>query len=278
MREQVIRIERRSAAAPDVVYRLLTDIASWPRWAPRMVHGATVSTFDNSEPGAVGTVRHIGGVDEEIVEARPPHLQRYTINRGLPVSNYDGCVRISPEGAGSHVSWTVRFTGRFPMVGPAVRLLCHLSISALASALVKAADEETIIKTRHTDHVVPDIDTFAERFITAIETSNLDAIRTLFADDAILLHPFGRVEGIADIERFYTNLFSQAPVSARLGSVIVSGTSVLFEICSADAPDDAGPMAIDHATLDANGRIRRLIAAYRPGGPVSGHQLPTDGQ
>ncbi|MBF4997256.1 SRPBCC family protein [Nocardia sp. BSTN01] len=278
MREQAIRIERHSSAGPEVVYRLLTDIAGWPRWAPRIVHGATVSTFGNSEPGAVGTIRHIGGVDEEIVDAQPPHLQRYTINRGLPVSNYDGCVRISPDGAGSHVSWTARFTGRFPLIGPAVRLLCHLSISALASALVKAADEEAIIEPPISDPAVPDIDTFAERFITAIESSNLDAIRTLFADDATLLHPFGRVEGIADIERFYTNLFSQAPVSARVGSVIVSGTSVVFEICSADAPDDAGPMAIDHATLDDNGRIRRLIAAYRPGGPVSGHQLPGDGR
>jgi Polyketide cyclase / dehydrase and lipid transport len=130
---------------PAAIYELLEDVPGWPGWAPLVGHACFVRE-GSPRVGGAGAIRRVGGlgvvnVDEEIVEARPPHYQRYRINRGLPVSDHTGEVHIEPLGPGSAVLWTGRFTVKAPGFGPVLRFLLARAIGLLATAAVRRADQ-----------------------------------------------------------------------------------------------------------------------------------------
>jgi hypothetical protein len=146
MREQSFRIQRQSAAPPQVVYALIEDVPGWTKWAPLVRH-ARFERKGSPRIGGAGAIRRVGGlgflnVDEAILEDRPPHYHRYTIARGLPVSTYCGEVHIEPLGSGSALLWTGTFTARLPGLGPILRVLLARAIDMLATAVVTAAERE----------------------------------------------------------------------------------------------------------------------------------------
>jgi len=107
--------------------------------------------------GGVGAIRRMGGyglsVDEEILEARPPHYQRYTILRGAPVKNYCGEVHLEPAGGGTALLWTVRFTSTVPGLGPVLRIALGFLIGLVVKAMIKAAEND--LRARHTQPEIP---------------------------------------------------------------------------------------------------------------------------
>jgi uncharacterized protein YndB with AHSA1/START domain len=145
MGEQSIRVQRHSSAPPSAIYPLLADVPGWPRWAPAGAKAAYVRE-GSPDVGGVGAIRRMGGyglsVDEEILEARPPHYQRYTILRGAPVKNYCGEVHLEPAGSGTALLWTVRFTATVPGLGPGLRIALGFLIDLVAKALLKMAESD----------------------------------------------------------------------------------------------------------------------------------------
>ncbi|WP_156686335.1 SRPBCC family protein [Mycobacterium sp. Marseille-P9652] len=150
MGEQTFRVQMQSSASPDVLFAILEDVPGWTGWAP-MVTSATYTTQGSTRPGDAGTVRRITGagilkIDEKILEVRPPHYQRYSLTRGLPVSDYVGEVHLTPLGAGTALLWTGRFTASTPGLGPLLRIGLHRAIVGMAASLVEKAERAARIE------------------------------------------------------------------------------------------------------------------------------------
>jgi hypothetical protein len=100
-----------------------------------------------------------------------------------------------------------------------------------------------------------------EAYIDAVNAVDIDRLTSLFADDASLHHPLGSFEGQAAIRDFYlTNVLAHAPRITGSGWVVEDNRAV-FEL-EATAGGRASH-AIDHCTVDGEGRITRMAIAYR---------------
>ena len=136
-----VQAVRRSAAPPAVVYRVLADVAHWPRW----VRGLTSARIDRQgtpDPEGAGGIRvmRILWFDvarEEITESRPPNFQAYEITAGLPVSHYAGTVRIDSDGTGSRITWQSEFVPYMPGTGWVLRTVLQGTVTLLASGLAR---------------------------------------------------------------------------------------------------------------------------------------------
>ncbi|TPG36460.1 SRPBCC family protein [Mycolicibacterium hodleri] len=136
------RVERMVSAPPASIYNLLADVPNWKDWASMVNHSELVQHGDPDPLGA-GAVRRMGGikfilVDEEILEASPPHYQRYTATRGLPVRDYRGEVRLDPVDGGTHLVWTGAFEPLVPGTGWLLAAFLRVSISRIVSGAYAA--------------------------------------------------------------------------------------------------------------------------------------------
>ncbi len=120
-------IEARSTAPADQLFALLADAPGWPRWAGASIREAAWLRTGTPAPGGVGAVRRLGArplcTVETITEYEPPQRMSWSV-RGLPVRDYVGTVELVPDGDGTVVRWSGRFSGpRFlrPLLRRAVR-------------------------------------------------------------------------------------------------------------------------------------------------------------
>ena len=140
------RVERETAAAPERIYNLLADAPAWKDWAPLVSYSELIRQGTPDRLGA-GAVRRIGGlgflrVDEEILEARPPHYQCYKAVRGIPVSEYRGEVHLDSVDGRTKLVWTGTFTPRVPGSGRLLATLLGLTIGAIADSAITIAEKD----------------------------------------------------------------------------------------------------------------------------------------
>jgi uncharacterized protein YndB with AHSA1/START domain len=139
------RVERATTAPPTRVYDLLADAAAWREWVPFIGYSELIRR-GTPDPLGAGAVRRVGvfkgvSVDEEIVEARPPHYQRYTGVRGFPVSQYCGEIRLSEVDNGTELLWTVSFEQRVPGTGRTLAMIFRAVITKMANRAISVAEE-----------------------------------------------------------------------------------------------------------------------------------------
>ncbi len=115
-----------------------------------------------------------------------------------------------------------------------------------------------------------------KKYIEAVQRKDFDTVVSLFAADAEFSTPTGPVLHGAEIGKFYkTTVASTQNLIVRAQSFVGSGAECYFEIWTkskknADGiwvPDADGEFirgAIDHFTLDANGKVTRLVAFPAP--------------
>jgi uncharacterized protein YndB with AHSA1/START domain len=133
--------EKTVAAPIQTVWDTLSDHVGMSQWGP----GITVTLDKNGtpEPNGVGAVRRIAspgpGPDilEEVVTYEAPHLFGYKALSGTPFPGYAGEVRLTPAGAGTHISYTISTTASFPLVKAPLALLCRGLLGFLARASKK---------------------------------------------------------------------------------------------------------------------------------------------
>ena len=135
-----------SSAPPQRIYDLLADAAAWRRWAAPLVSYSELIRQGTPDPLGAGAIRRIGGLkvvraDEEILEARPPHYQRYTAVRGLPASNYCGEVQLDEVETGTKLIWTGTFEPRIPGTGWLLAALLRLAIGMIANRAIAVAEQ-----------------------------------------------------------------------------------------------------------------------------------------
>jgi|SRR5690348_15782670 uncharacterized protein YndB with AHSA1/START domain len=101
------------------------------------VFGAKITRVNDGTDGTrngVGSARdlRIGPLPsftETVVEAIPDQLIRYRITRGGVLKDHEGVMRFEPQGAGTHLDYTITFDGKAPGIGPFVRAMLTRGVS-----------------------------------------------------------------------------------------------------------------------------------------------------
>jgi hypothetical protein len=108
----------------------------------------------------------------------------------------------------------------------------------------------------------------AQRYVELIAAVRYDEVGTLFADDAVFVTPIGKVlHGSTDIGKFYAELMPKLKPRNVPISFIADGDECIMELVSATNLDNYGKYrlaAIDHFTVNKQGKIRHLIVYLRP--------------
>jgi hypothetical protein len=119
--------------------------------------------------------------------------------------------------------------------------------------------------------------TVGRKYIDLVQKREWEAVANLFAPTAVVYAPTGKVyRGAAEIHRFYTVEASQLTgLVARPQGFVGSKTECYFEIWARSKKDADGVYvldpngefvrnAIDHFTLDDQGRVIEMVAHSAP--------------
>ena len=132
-----------SAAPPSVVFGLLADGTTWPRWSP-------IGSFELEREGgeggeSVGAIRvfKTGRVvnREEIVEIRPPESFSYQVLSGLSIKNHRADVILTEMEGGTSIVWRERFEASPPGTGWLTSKMLRGFVARCAQGLARAAAE-----------------------------------------------------------------------------------------------------------------------------------------
>lgn len=123
----------------DRAYAFLAEHENLAAAAPGLRVQRLRDGTDGQRNGA-GSVRKLSvgpllPFEETVVEAVPDELIRYRITKGSPLRDHEGELRFAPAGAGTTVTWTIRFRSAIPGAGgPLARVLDTIVRRALANA------------------------------------------------------------------------------------------------------------------------------------------------
>lgn len=135
-----------AAAPPERVYDLLADAEAWSRWAGPMVAEGSWVRFGDPAPGGVGAVRRVGrrpvfGREEITAAERPSHHAYRLVGGPNPVRNYRADVHLTPDGAGTRITWRGEFDPIVPGTGAVLARAYRALIRSLARGLAAGAAE-----------------------------------------------------------------------------------------------------------------------------------------
>ncbi|HKA93857.1 MAG TPA: SRPBCC family protein [Acidimicrobiia bacterium] len=119
MRRRHIEVTAHSDAAPDAVFALLADGATWPRWSP-------IESFELERegdpppegPGAIRVFRRGRTVGrDQLVDVAPAERFVYASLSGLPVRDYLAEVELTAVVGGTEIRWQATFSPKMPGTG-----------------------------------------------------------------------------------------------------------------------------------------------------------------
>jgi len=136
-----IEVERLVPAPRDKVWAIVSDHEGMRKWMPvREVVRRRPGSPDPNGVGAVRTIRGMGLVLEERITAfEPDERLEYVLTEGAPIRDHVGEVRLSSEGEGTRVRWTVRFEPIVPGTGWLLRAALKRGLEQGLDGLVKRA-------------------------------------------------------------------------------------------------------------------------------------------
>jgi uncharacterized protein YndB with AHSA1/START domain len=129
------------AASIDTVWDKLSHHVGMSQWGPGIT--VTMDKLGTDDSNGVGAIRRIASpgpgpdIVEEVVTFEAPHVLGYKALSGTPFPGYSGEVRLTPARAGTHISYTVSATARFPLVKAPLAALCRMLLHMLARASTK---------------------------------------------------------------------------------------------------------------------------------------------
>lgn len=144
-----VEAEQTARAAPAVVWALVSDATTYPRWGPWSKAGYRRQGDDSPRgPGAVYWLRssrryglrHPVSV-EKILDAEEGRRLAYAVIGGIPVRNYRAEVTLTPAAGGTSIRWAASWdrtlAGR--LVQRSLRVLYPQIVADLARAAEKQA-------------------------------------------------------------------------------------------------------------------------------------------
>jgi hypothetical protein len=119
VRRRQLQVSAHARAAPAVVFGLLADGTSWPRWSP--IESFQLERAGDPPPEGPGAIRvfrrgRTTGRDQ-IVEVIPGRRLGYVSLSGLPVRDYRATVDLQPTHGGTDIRWRASFLPRIPGTG-----------------------------------------------------------------------------------------------------------------------------------------------------------------
>jgi len=133
---------REVAAPPEVVFDVLTDHRGYADITP--MRRSELEREGEPAPNGVGAIRALRSVGpplrEEVVSYERPSRFSYKVVSGIPVRDHLGTVLLTPEGAGTRVTYAVKTTPTLPLVGGAVVAVTKLAIKQLLSGITTESE------------------------------------------------------------------------------------------------------------------------------------------
>ena len=121
----------------------------------------------------------------------------------------------------------------------------------------------------------------AKRYVDLTNAKQYGELHTLFAEDAVFLTPVGKVlRGSKEIGAFYSTMIESLGADLVPISFISDGADCVMELAARTKNDKAAGKgfqlsAIDHFTVNAEGKIIHMIVYVRPGRL---HDTPSQGE
>jgi len=126
----------------DVVWATLIDHEGMANWGPGIT--VTIEQPGTPAPNGLGAVRRISApgpapaIVEEVVTFDAPHVFGYKARSGVPFPGYSGEVRLTPEGSGTRIDYSLSSTASFPPVKLALTAINQVLLRLFAKAAAKA--------------------------------------------------------------------------------------------------------------------------------------------
>ena len=144
-----VEAEQTAQAAPAIVWALVSDATTYPRWGPWSEVG--YRRQGDTSPGGPGAVYWLRSSRryglrrpvsvERILDAEEGRRLAYTVIGGIPVRNYRAEVTLVPVAGGTRIRWTASWdrtlAGR--LVQRSLRRVYPQIVADLASAAEKQA-------------------------------------------------------------------------------------------------------------------------------------------
>jgi predicted SnoaL-like aldol condensation-catalyzing enzyme len=104
-------------------------------------------------------------------------------------------------------------------------------------------------------------------YVDLINAGKYNEIGGLFADDAVYMGPDGKTRyGAKEIGNFYTQFLGILKPRVKPASFIQDGDNCIMELANRNKLSGKYSLvAIDHFTIDGQGKISRFIVYLRPG-------------
>ncbi len=105
------------------------------------------------------------------------------------------------------------------------------------------------------------------QYVDLINTGKYDQIGGLFADDAVYMGPDGKTRyGSKEIGKFYISFLGALKPRVKPVSFMQDGDNCVMELANENKLSGKYSLvAIDHFTVDGQGKISRFIVYMRPG-------------
>jgi uncharacterized protein YndB with AHSA1/START domain len=126
------------AAPIETVWDKLSNHVGMSQWGPGIT--VTMDRVGTDDPNGVGAIRRIASpgpapdIVEEVVAFEAPNLLGYKALSGTPFPGYAAEVRLTPAAPGTHITYTVSSTAKFPLVKAPLAVLCQMLLRLLARA------------------------------------------------------------------------------------------------------------------------------------------------
>ncbi len=111
-------------------------------WGPGI--SVTIDQPGTPAPNGLGAVRRISApgpapaIVEEVVTFDAPNVFGYKARSGVPFPGYSGEVRLTSEGSGTRIDYTLNSTASFPPVKLALTAINQVLLRLFAKAASKA--------------------------------------------------------------------------------------------------------------------------------------------
>jgi SnoaL-like domain len=109
----------------------------------------------------------------------------------------------------------------------------------------------------------------AKQYVSLINQGQYGALGGLFSDNAVYQGPDGKTRhGSKQIGEFYVKMLTRLRPNMKPASFIEQGNECVMELENKDSEGRYVLTAIDHFTVDQNGKATHFVVYLRPGAPL----------
>ena len=109
----------------------------------------------------------------------------------------------------------------------------------------------------------------AKQYVSLINKGQYGELGGLFSDNAVYQGPDGKTHlGSKEIGEFYVKMLTRLRPHMKPASFIEQGSECVMELENKDSKGRYVLIAIDHFTVDQNGKATHFVVYFRPGAPL----------